>query len=130
TARYLRVTTTYNSANTGVHICDFKVYGTLNVDNNLKSAIPEKILAEIELDQIELNVYPNPFSEQITINVASLGDEMFDLSVIDLTGRIVYTTTDLLCNEANILSLPIKEGMYILRVSIRGRVYTYRIIKY
>ena len=29
-ARYLRVTMTYNSRNTGVHICDFRAYGTIS----------------------------------------------------------------------------------------------------
>jgi len=133
TARYLRVTTTYNSANQAVFISDFRVYGTLS--NELKSStslLPEahsEGINNIHDAEIELNVFPNPFIETFIIEVNSSNADDFNISVIDINGRLVYAEHELPCNERNEFNLKVKKGLYIVRINVNERVFCKRIIK-
>ena len=79
---------------------------------------------------LSLNVYPNPFRDQLTIRIDSPDEEMFDISITDLSGKIVYRDTKIPGNTDNILSLQLNPGMYILRVTNKERQMLHRIVKY
>jgi hypothetical protein len=128
------VTTTFNSANIGVHISDFRAYGTLHEES--KGSISEKSfgtgeesLLINEEPQMTIKVYPNPFIDNIAIEVCSHEKETFDLSVFDISGRILLTRNDLPCNMSNFLNVKAIKGIYILRISVSGEVLYKRIVK-
>ncbi len=134
TARYLRVTMTYNSANTGVHISDFRVYGSLQSskggDPFYSPDVKVDLLSDNPLTEHRLSVFPNPFNDHISVRVDSPEDETYELSVIDLGGRTVYRNPRIPVNADNLFELNLPEGIYILRVRNDLNIMTSRIIRY
>jgi|WetSurMetagenome_2_1015567.scaffolds.fasta_scaffold00011_28 hypothetical protein len=137
TARYLRVNLTYNSANSGVHISDFRVYGTLSqsgskglaTDNPMdKSASKESNATETENTEIRLKVYPNPFSSQFSIRVESQEDEVFDMIVSDPRGRVMITKNEIRSNTDVVINERLNQGFYILRLTSKKHSIIRKII--
>jgi len=79
---------------------------------------------------IDIEVYPNPFTEEFSIGILAPGDRMFEARVADLSGRIIYVREGIPGNEVSRLRIPGTKGMYILRLYLDGvRVASFRIIK-
>jgi hypothetical protein len=133
TARYLRVTMTYNSENPGIHISDFRVYGTGGVKGIGSSDSPsfkQDITTEPLTGDFKLNVYPNPFRDQFTIRIDSPNEEMFDMSLIDLLGGTLYLNTKIPANTENTFSPQVPGGIYVIVVNDKERKIIRRIVKY
>ncbi|HEX2395719.1 MAG TPA: discoidin domain-containing protein [Bacteroidales bacterium] len=132
TARYLKVNVTLNSANQNVHISDFRVYGTpvLNLMNAGTGTLKATFKDETDQKMLNLNVFPNPFTDHFTIRIDSPQDEMFNIEVISLTGSTVYLRTTVPANTDNLLSPELTKGMYLLKVSNKEKVMIQRIIKH
>ncbi len=73
-----------------------------------------------------INIYPNPTQGIVTINTGSADTQK--VSVFDITGKKIYTKTNLLQNATIDLS-NLNNGMYILRIEIADQIFTKRIIK-
>jgi hypothetical protein len=132
-AQYLRVTMTYNSENPGVHITDFRVYGTggSKGSNDTDSPLTKQdIKTGTDLGSIKLNVYPNPFRDQFTVRIDSPKEGLFNLSVIGLHGGTVYLKTEISGNTDNTFNPQLAKGIYILVVNNKDRRITYRMVKY
>jgi len=134
TARYLRVTTTYNSSNTGVHICDFRAYGVLNGGSKgtsfEKGEIFPKSLSETnEMGEIGLNIYPNPFADLMVIELSADTDDLFSATIYDMAGKIVYFEKDMPCNVPNFIDLRVSDGMYVLSIKHMNKIVNKQIIK-
>lgn len=93
-----------SSQNTTQHIID--------VFSNLKVLTLENVTAtnELSLDKTVYTLYPNPAKGIVSIK----GPEYFRLEVIDLNGKIVYSTS-----QANnfIQTAGIANGVYIVRIT-------------
>jgi hypothetical protein len=111
-ARYLKVNMTYNSANYGVHIADFRAYGTIS---GLKSTDPESALP-IRDEDIKVIVYPNPFHKIFTLKIESSNDELYTVSISDLCGRLLFLGEKITGNTENRFELKFNPGIYILKV--------------
>ena len=138
TARYLKVTIIYNSANRGAHISDFQVYGNLSASkgsytDSLSSLKQDKIENDFLLKTIEgemkISVYPNPFIEEFTIRIDSHYEEPFDLSVCTLSGKILYIFTQIPVNTENKFSMKLRPGIYLLRLNNKEKQIILRILK-
>jgi len=75
-----------------------------------------------------LEVYPNPFEEEISINFAELSEVTLEL--IDLNGRVLFeryfeVTTD----EISISTSTLNQGMYFLRLQSEDQIHTSRVFK-
>jgi hypothetical protein len=68
------------------------------------SGIPQEDLSTIE-------IYPNPFSNQVEVKV----NERFDVKVYDMEGRLVYEKKEL--HSSVILGDDLKKGVYLLTVT-------------
>ncbi|OFX28278.1 MAG: hypothetical protein A2033_00395 [Bacteroidetes bacterium GWA2_31_9] len=77
---------------------------------------------------MELNSYPNPFSNNATINIESSEDIDCGLEVFNITGQAVYSTT-IHTNTPIEIGNDFRPGIYIVRVNNNGKVITNRIIK-
>ena len=88
------------------------------------------ILVTFTMD-IEVKCYPNPFKDHFKINIASPKDYQFDISIIDITEKIVFTMTKIQGNEVtDIYMRNTPPGIYILRLYNKGRRITaFRIVK-
>jgi hypothetical protein len=138
TARYLRVNMTYNSANIGVHISDFRVYGSINgakgtsIDQpSFKQSIIADSSQQITIHKdFNVNIYPNPFKEEFTIRIDSPDEEFFDLSILNLTGKKFYSRSRIPSNEQTTINEPVIKGIYFLILSNKEKRLVYRIVKY
>lgn len=71
-----------------------------------------------------LTIYPNPATQRITIN----GD--FErLLIMDIQGRVVYETEEAL--QTNVVNVAdFKEGIYVVKATKNGEVFTQKLIKH
>jgi hypothetical protein len=81
------------------------------------------------LDVNNLEVYPNPFGNSITINIGRLPPPGTILTVYDMQATEVYRTEVSAVNEV-ILTAHWPEGMYIVQWrDDEGRVYIQKAVK-
>jgi endo-1,4-beta-D-glucanase Y len=80
------------------------------------------------IDQTAISIVPNPFTHETSIIVSGKENEKAFLEVIDITGKIVFTNSQLLNGNANIGS-DFVPGMYVVRVVLSGRVFHFKMLK-
>lgn len=69
-----------------------------------------------------VNVYPNPFSNQLRITAANA---LSEITLFDLNGRQMNTVVSINGNTANINTAEVAAGMYVVRaVSANGTSFT------
>ena len=74
-----------------------------------------------------LYVYPNPFNQALTIDIADAKTEIAHFEIMDMTGRIHISETFNMNDKISTENLP--SGMYILRVIQDGYVLEKKILK-
>jgi hypothetical protein len=117
---------------------DYRILDVV-VDDNSLGAINEFMLSNITSNHtlsvrfttsIDVKVYPNPFVEEINIYIASPEGYLFDLSVADLSGRIIYVREKTPGNTVLPLSLTVPKGVSFLRVYLKGkRIAIIKVVK-
>lgn len=91
----------------------------------------EPIVEIIENKIAEINIYPNPFNENITINLENPENQKIEISIFDILGRKVYykainnffKTITIQTNGLNYNSI------YILKVRVGNDLFVESIIK-
>lgn len=84
---------------------------------------------------IHLTVYPNPFIDHINIQIEDLDIENFELNLMDLHGKLLYTDQNLFpFGDLNLRSLNeeiqnLSAGFYLLEIIINGASYIEKIEK-
>ena len=74
------------------------------------------------------NIYPNPFTDVLRINVKTWRATSLRIQVINTAGAIVHTQT--IASPDEIIHLGhLPAGMYIIRLENGGRVKTYKTVK-
>jgi hypothetical protein len=92
--------------------------------NFLDASDPSCITVGIEeANEASVNVYPNPSNGAFTVEVNGV-ESMAQLSVMDLTGRVVYTEGAMLNgNFRKELNLNVVSGTYLLQIlTEEGRI--------
>ncbi len=117
------------------NICN-QSYSTLNnseisdliSDNNQKT-----IIKEFDDDNLliksEIRIYPNPTSENLTIEMTNMTDELKGLIIIsDLQGRIIYQTTQV--KQKTIIDFSkYTYGNYILQITVNDIKREWNVLK-
>jgi hypothetical protein len=70
-------------------------------------------------DHTEINIFPNPGNEIVNIKITTLQAETFDMSIIDITGQIIFQESVNLNNGTGITTLNVSNyvpGMYMVSV--------------
>jgi hypothetical protein len=127
-ARYLRVNMIYNSTTLGVHISDFRAYGAATLKIAGTELDSNSYLNSVAQKSVEMAVYPNPFSDHITVKVNSPVDEVFDLSILDLQGRIILNRK-IEGNIEHIINTDLEKGIYLLKVQNKDFKRVQRLIR-
>jgi hypothetical protein len=107
--------------------------GSKGSSSNSLKATDEKLVnsvSETISEDLELNVFPNPFVDEIKVRINSPGEGLFNLSIIDMGGRTVYLRTEIPSNTENTFNLQLVKGVYILVVNNKKWGMVYRIVKY
>jgi hypothetical protein len=68
-----------------------------------------------------VHAYPNPFTNKVTIDVVSAEDAAYNLSIMDIQGRVVYASDLRIMKGVNNIPVDrleeLKSGVYFIRVS-------------
>lgn len=108
-----------NNANSG----DQVRLSTLAVTEALATGVEEELTAD------NISIYPNPATDQITIN-AIAGMQQADVTVTDLSGRTVRTINGASFDQNQIIDLAgLPKGMYVLRISSEKGNVTKKFVK-
>ncbi len=89
-----------------------------------KAEVPSAIFPELPTDVVQ--VYPNPFQDEITIDVSKASK----IKIVNLIGEVVYETKEMEANSQlriNLNELP--KGIYFLNVSVGKESITKKLIK-
>jgi len=109
-------------------------------DYRLGYGIPDFSRANVVLHAIAngyydelLNVFPNPFSTQLHLNFYSPRNRQVNISISDMTGRVVYNQDYSYPKQSYAginLEIPgLSKGMYILKVNTVGNSYYRKLVK-
>jgi hypothetical protein len=107
----------------------FSSTGSKSISSD-SSSVKKESLSENIHDIIALKVYPNPFIDLLTIKIDSPDDKIFDLSIFDMSGRLVFTKTKIPGNTENTYNLSLTHGTYLLVVKDKERKMIHYIVKY
>lgn len=96
-------------------------------NNNLRlSYLIEKEPSSVNIsDENKFSIYPNPNNGIFTIT----GSETYDISVVDISGRLVYSQPKN-GNKTIVDISHLQQGIYIVQLLRDNEVYSYRIVKH
>lgn len=78
------------------------------------------------------NVYPNPTTDKLHVQLNSVMDQNVNIEMIDITGRVVMNITQNLNQGDNKITLNLDQfnlGLYLLKIQTKEQVLTSRILK-
>lgn len=77
-----------------------------------------------ELEKINPTVYPNPATNNFTVNLGN--DEKANIQLFNIVGQQVYSETITGTAQVNVANL--NSGVYMLKINQNGKVYTTKVI--
>jgi serine protease AprX len=87
-------------------------------------------------ETINARVWPNPFSNQLTISLDAAENKNLDLQIFDSLGKLVYELEQYLVSDEHVLIRLDRElsglsaGLYTLRLSSGGSESTIQLVRY
>lgn len=115
------------------HIGDTMMMFVAWPDGNVDSialVVPPTGISESLLGNVAVAVFPNPANDQFTINMTTLKKTTLSIAVTDITGRVVYqSTNDLSSGVNNVLinTAAYQTGMYFVTLSANGESLTQKV---
>jgi hypothetical protein len=78
-----------------------------------------------------VQLYPNPFASELTIELNASVKQESQIEIISLTGQVIYTQAIQVQAGTNVISCRplISNGIYLVRVQIDGREFVQKVIK-
>ncbi len=82
--------------------------------------------------------YPNPFTDQLMIGFKLPGSEFVTIEILDITGRLVYSsswnalpeeTHEILWNDINQGHTPFGNGLYLVKLRTSHHVLTTKVLR-
>jgi hypothetical protein len=79
----------------------------------------------------EVSAFPNPFADELTVLISGTNSCRIEISITDLVGNLVYTSTDVSKSKAahKVVTPSLHAGAYVLRVSSQEFSHQQLIIK-
>ena len=78
---------------------------------------------------LSANVYPNPFSESVTIAFSEQINDIIDVTVFDALGRIVFSNSYSAGQKVNVDFFNLPPAYYLLKVTANYKLFMKKIIK-
>ncbi len=92
------------------------------------NCIESTFITETQAQNVEMNIYPNPAKEQITVSLSSFTNENVNIEVFNTVGSVVFQgQAQGEQTELDIQFLP--AGFYIIRCANEGKVVSKRFVK-
>ena len=81
------------------------------------------------VEEYPINIYPNPFTDFIIINLNNIESESVPIQLFDLTGRSIATTITKNQHKYILSTTRLVSGIYILKIAYKNLVLVKQIIK-
>lgn len=112
---------------------ELEVYDDLLTDAEIEYLYNKNIVSrrEVKLEKKSLQLYPNPFSDRITLNLPWEGEKSFSIRILDLNGRVLYNR-DFIKHSSHIELESIGDlapGFYFCVLNADSGNYTGKIVK-
>jgi endo-1,4-beta-D-glucanase Y len=120
------ITVTFGSTSGNVSVTATNSYGTATGTTSV-TVVTTAISSGYASDPS--SVYPNPFSNDVTIRINSAGTLEVTLKVTDLKGTEVYASSAYYTNEDIKLGSELRSGMYIVRASYGNKMSLIKLTK-
>ena len=78
---------------------------------------------------LDANVYPNPFSESVTIAFSEQINDIIDVTVFDALGRIVFSNSYSGGQKVTVDFFNLPPAYYLLKVTANYKLFMKKIIK-
>lgn len=102
------------------------------VSGDGKSGYSEIRAVNIKKGIQQMSISPNPANDIASLSVYSLLDTESEITIMDMSGRLMYRQTAEVSKGANHIDLPIvkklNSGLYLVRVRIQDEVLTEKLI--
>jgi hypothetical protein len=77
----------------------------------------------------DVDIYPNPFTEEVVISFPDLVSERIHLTLYDLQGKILFSQEYAVLSEIRLPINSIPAGFYILKIKTGNQLITRKIVK-
>lgn len=112
-----------------------KLYYRLNqVDFDGKSTLSS--IREVSINDVigdDVRIYPNPFTNEITIETVNTENTISTVQIIDISGRVLMSQTEAVNIGLGTIKLSntsnLSAGIYLVKISTNGVVKTMKIVK-
>ncbi len=81
-----------------------------------------------EMENMHLNIYPNPFHEFSTIEFENPMNEIFTLEIVNMMGQVLYTNANIVEEKIRINRNELINGLYFLRLRNSNKIVTRKIL--
>ena len=81
---------------------------------------------------VNTSVYPNPFVEQVNVEITSTQDANVEMSIIDVTGKVVFIQKGSVYVGSNKFNFDLSntaKGIYFLNINNGTKTNTYKLMK-
>lgn len=69
-------------------------FNNINSDHTISvSFLPKEVRDIVDNSNVDVIVYPNPFKEEFTIRIDDPVEELFNLSIVNSSGKQIYYQT-------------------------------------
>jgi hypothetical protein len=102
------------------------------MDNIYFSAIPASINS-LTMGKVDVALVPNPTNGDAYVVVKDADNTTADVTVTDITGKVVYTTSQQVAGETHILlphSYIAVKGLYMVQTVTGNQVHTQKLVVY
>ena len=123
----MRVRISY-SADGAIDPCAVATYGetedyTVNITQGGSVALEE-------LTPDNIIVYPNPTSNEFSVDLSAFNGSVNEIQLLDLTGRVIATQPVVSSTKIyNFNTSHLANGSYYIKVNANNRAYTKRLVK-
>jgi hypothetical protein len=109
-------------------------YRLKQVDNDGKFEYSNVIsVNNAELTTEELDAYPNPFSDKLTVSVTAIETGIVNIDVVDISGRVMLSLNKTIDNGKNLITIDevsaLNKGIYFIKLNSHGVSKVVKMIK-
>jgi hypothetical protein len=109
-------------------------YRLKQMDNDGKFEYSDVIsVNNAELTTVELDAYPNPFSDKLTVSVTAIETETVNIDVVDISGRVMLSLNKTIDNGKNLITIDevsaLNKGIYFIKLNSNGASKVVKMIK-
>ena len=130
------------SASTKVGVCDLNAINWFRIYDSKSGSITTRIdgievynadasaVKELNFNEIEVSIYPNPVQNYLNIKFANSNFETIDLQMFDASGRTVLKLSDISskASEYKVDVSKMNNGIYLLKLNSTGKTITKKIL--